>query len=572
MSEFSAYVGRIVISGAKDRHGLICVGVLLLIWLIVWIPRLSGPIDLRWDASTYYVLGTALAEGKGYRLLNEPGDIEAVQYTPLLPLIVAAHQRLMGTSDYFRVGSALRITYFLLSALFLFAAYALARKLLPPLYALLVGVMTALSFYGFFYPSDTLYAEMPFAVISMMFLLCYEHGDRAFGSVGLGFLGAIAYLLRTAGLALLFAWVAESLIRRRFWQAAIRITISAVPILLWQAHVWRVTRSHDYQHPFYSYQRAPYNYSNVPYGENSKLLDAFRPEFGRISSGTVARRIARNFAAIPLSLGESALVPSEFRIPGHGRKSSYALRACLVAAGAAAIVGAGLVATGRQWFLSLYFTAMAAVITLTPWQNQFWRYFAPVTPLTLTFLMFAGFRMRYWLGRRSAKWGRTLAAIITAPAVVAILLLQIIVATYFLHNMRPISYYDYDGRERTLHLLTYESPWHAIDPAFEWIRRHAAVNAVVATAVPHLAYIRSGHKAVLPPFELNPAMAQELLDQVPVSYLVLDEIIGPLISQHYAAPLVAENPDDWRLVFTAPDQKTRVYERVRRNVRPKEAT
>ena len=224
------------------------------------------------------MLGTALAEGKGYRLLNEPGDIEAVQYTPLLPLIVAAHQRLMGTSDYFRVGSALRITYFVLSALFLFAAYALARKLLPPLYALLVGVMTALSFYGFFYPSDTLYAEMPFAVISMMFLLCYEHGDRALGSVWLGFLGATAYLLRTAGLALLFAWVTESLIRRRFWQAAIRITISAVPILLWQAHVWRVTRSHDYQHPFYSYQRAPYNYSNVTYGENSKLLDAFRPE------------------------------------------------------------------------------------------------------------------------------------------------------------------------------------------------------------------------------------------------------------------------------------------------------
>ena len=80
----------------ERRQDLICGAALLLIWLAVSIPRLNGPIDLRWDAGTYYVLGTALAEGKGYRLLNEPGEIEAVQYPPLLPLIVAAHQRRYG--------------------------------------------------------------------------------------------------------------------------------------------------------------------------------------------------------------------------------------------------------------------------------------------------------------------------------------------------------------------------------------------------------------------------------------------------------------------------------------------
>src|ERR1700751_229105 len=88
------------------RNDLICGGVLLLVWLALWIPRLTGPINFRWDASAYYILGTALAEGKGYRLLSEPGQIEAVQYPPLLPAIVAAHQRVLGTNDYFKVGSA----------------------------------------------------------------------------------------------------------------------------------------------------------------------------------------------------------------------------------------------------------------------------------------------------------------------------------------------------------------------------------------------------------------------------------------------------------------------------------
>ena len=95
----------------ERRQDLMCGAVLLLIWLAVSIPRLNGPIDLRWDAGTDHVLGTALAEGKGYRLLNEPGEIEAVQYPPLLPLIVAAHQRVIGSSNYFEVGSGLRFRF-----------------------------------------------------------------------------------------------------------------------------------------------------------------------------------------------------------------------------------------------------------------------------------------------------------------------------------------------------------------------------------------------------------------------------------------------------------------------------
>ena len=71
---------------------------------------------------------------------------------------------------------------------------------------------------------------MPFAVAAMGFLLCQPRSGRPdFCGRQLGILGAAAYLLRTAGLALLLAWVAESLIRRRFRQAAIRALVSALP-------------------------------------------------------------------------------------------------------------------------------------------------------------------------------------------------------------------------------------------------------------------------------------------------------------------------------------------------------
>ena len=88
-------------------------------------------------------------------------------------------------------------------------------------------------------------------------------------------------------------------------------------------------------------------------------------------------------------------------------------------------------------------------------------------------------------------------------------------------------------------------------------------NAVIATTVPHLAYLRTGHKAVLPPFEPDPNVASRLLEEVPVNYLVLDTFGLPGISERYAAPVVAQRSQDWRLVFTAPDAMARVYERTR---------
>src|SRR2546423_11190207 len=73
--------------------------IVVAIALIVWLPRLSGPIDLRWDGGVYYLLGTSLATGQGYRIASEPGSPEAVQYPPLLPVAVALHERALGTTD-----------------------------------------------------------------------------------------------------------------------------------------------------------------------------------------------------------------------------------------------------------------------------------------------------------------------------------------------------------------------------------------------------------------------------------------------------------------------------------------
>jgi hypothetical protein len=546
--------------------------VLLILWLAVSLPRLHGPIDLRWDASAYYILGTALAEGKGYRLLNEPGNIEAVQYPPLLPLMVAIHQRIMGTSDYFAVGRALRLTYFLLSGIYLLVVYALARQMLSPLHSFFVGAITGLSFNSFFYPSETLYADLPFAFVSILFLLCHRNCNSAAHTVAAGGLACAAYLLRTAGIVLFAAWIIESLIRRRWKEATIRAAVAAIPILAWQCYILHVTRSQQYHHPVYSYQRASYYYSNVTYAENSSLKDPFQPELGRSKTSDLLIRIARNAAAIPMGLGESCWVGRPLLhfpllklsrvLPQNSREVISALLTVgLVMIGLGALLGAVIVASRGNWFISLYSGLTLALVLFTPWQSQFWRYLSPVAPITLIFLIVTLVIAGNALARRFTMQS-ALTNLLIRTIFIVMFLVQVGIAAVFLRNLLPVSYYDGDGRERTFHLLTYGAPDHSLDSAFEWVRRHATAGAVIATAVPHRAYLRTGHKAVLPPFEPDPDRAIQLLDQIPVSYLVVDDLKRPPISDRYAAPLVQRNPGDWKLVYTSPGKGTRVYERI----------
>jgi len=130
-------------------------GVIIAIAVALWAPRISGPIDLRWDAGAYYVLGTSLATGQGYRILSEPGSPEALQYPPLLPAIVAVCQRVLGSTDPDVVAPWLRILYAVLFLCYALAVLALAKSYVRPVFAVAAVALTLLHPY-IIYLSDLL--------------------------------------------------------------------------------------------------------------------------------------------------------------------------------------------------------------------------------------------------------------------------------------------------------------------------------------------------------------------------------------------------------------------------------
>src|SRR5262249_18832504 len=121
--------------------------------------------------------------------------------------------------------------------------------------------------------------------------------------IGAGACAIATYLLRTMGIALLAAWVVESLIQRQWKRATLRAAVALLPVLLWQGYVNWVKASDAYQHPAYAYQRAPYQNYNVTYSENMDFLDPYRPELGKATSAQRLKRAARNLIPIVQSLG-----------------------------------------------------------------------------------------------------------------------------------------------------------------------------------------------------------------------------------------------------------------------------
>ena len=255
----------------------------------LWFPRRFGPLDMRYDAGVYYILGTSLAEGRGYRILSEPGAIEAIQYPPGLSVIAAAAQKVAGTTDADTVGHLLRIGFAGMFLLLGFAIFFMAVRYVPPPWAAFAAAVTLLQGEMIFL-SDLFFAELPYALVTVLFFVVVPRAVPSATELPrsrlrralAGGLAVVGYLLRTAGVALFVAWVAEALLRRRIGRAALRAMVALMPLVAWQAYTVHVKHSEAYRHPAYPYQRAGYQFYNVSYLDNLIYKDPFIPEQGLI--------------------------------------------------------------------------------------------------------------------------------------------------------------------------------------------------------------------------------------------------------------------------------------------------
>jgi hypothetical protein len=559
MAKVSWLTRLMALSRQTRRWEWLLIVVLLMVASFSWCRRLSGPIDLRYDASTYFVLGTSLAEGKGYRLLNEPGELQATQYPPLLPFIVAVHERVLGTSDLIIVGHWLRMTWFLGYLAFTLSVYFMLKRYLSRGYAFVGTLICLLSLY-IYLMSNQLAPEVLFCLTSCLFFLSSGSTNATRNSVFAFLFATASYALRTIGIALFAAWVADALLRRRFSQAFLRLALSLVPIICWQSYIHQVESSHDYKSPPYQYQRAPYLFYNVSYSKNIfALKDSFQPEEGAATGEDITRRFLANLTRIPGKIGEAMTVERKcWLIPFSGHlPAQLGLSFLLGTIGCIVFLGIGVQLARHEWSVPVYVLLSVAAISLTPWPIQLVRYLTPLCP----FFVVAFFTATRWLGLLAAKMTPGQLRIVWVRLLLLfgsiILIHQLVVFYRFTRYVDRVVYKLPDGREARLNVFGYFPSERALNIGLDWMMKEAGTK-VVASSTPQWVYLRTGSKAVMPPFEINPEKAQAMLDSVPVTFLMLEEGF----TKRYVSGVLQRHPELWREVYSNRDGKFKIYRRV----------
>jgi hypothetical protein len=539
--------------------------------LLTWLPRLGGPIDLRWDGGVYYVLGTSLADGAGYRLLNEPGDITANQYPPLFPAIIALHQKVAGTSDPTEVGRLLRVTFLLLSIGLGIGLYALFRRYVGPWFAG-VGAAVCMLHTSTVFITDIGFAELPFTLVTVLFFLVERGDDRSLPrAVAAGALAVAAFLLRTTGVALLAAWVISGLLQRRLLVAAARFVVVVPFVLAWQIYTGAVERQPAYEAPSYSYQRADYLFYNVKYARNVTFRNPDRPDQGHLSVPGLAGRLARNLLTAPRYAAETiSAVRDDWRrpwqslsaLPAVGRLFSRPLLDVgLFLFGGLVLAGLARQLHVRDYAMALYVLLYVAAICVTPWvfSDRYWIPLAPMMIVALTHLLgFIGEKSAARAGPRFRRWAPSL----LVGGVCLVLIVQVAsLRRLFRDQHQAVTYLDRQGRAVSYDLFYYRDTYRALDDAIDWLREDAPPNAIVAASMPHWVYLRSGLKSIMPPFEPDPVTALRLLESVPVRYLLVDGRTGSF-TRVFGLPAVSLAPDRWESVFEDVAGEVEVFRRV----------
>jgi hypothetical protein len=547
----------------------ISITILLLAVLSLWAARAQGPIDLRYDAGVYYLTGEALGSGFGYRLLSEPGNINAIQYPPLLPTLVALVQLATNSSDPEIVGRVLRLIYFVFSIVYTLSNYALARTFLTPCWAVFAAAVPTLHVHTVFM-SDLLFAELPYSLFTILFFLSAgrEASQREFGPRFwvAAILAPAAFFLRTSGLALLGAWIIDNSLRGYWRRAAIGVLISLLSVGGWQGYVWAIKHDSRYENPAYAYQRAAYQFYNVGYIENVLYVDPFQPELGRVDLYHFASRAAHNLRPLIGRIGETLSADRSWGRSEESESSIFirsVLKAFWLGPHAvllfAALSGVGLLlmVLRRQWLIPAYALASLLLIVITPWPAQFLRYLSPLAPV---FGIAAAVALSTVTTKLRAKPLLVKIPVIAISAVIVVIQVFAL-SKMFKTDFNRVSYRGKNGHEISYHLFFYNRSWKAQDQAIDWLLANASPEDIVVTSTPHWVFIRTGLKAVMPPFEADPVLAQQLLDSVPTKYLVIDSLGFIDVSRRYGMPVVETFSQRWKEVYTSPDQSARVFQR-----------
>ena len=203
---------------------------------------------------------------------------------------------------------------------------------------------------------------------------------------------------------------------------------------------------------------------------------------------------------------------------------------------------------GEARLIGIYLSIAIAMVCVTPWSGQVLRYLAPVLPFIALAFLTCMERVQELSRSRSAGKGRLLAS-----AVSLLIPLLIFSESFFslktgIRSFREVAIYENKaGIQRNYWLIHYPRSFSSVEAGLKWLAGHADRQSIVAVSMPQWVYLKTGLRTVMPPLESDPLKAQQLIDSVPASYLILDRMIMESSFNNAFPALVQNSPEKFFL-------------------------
>ena len=433
------------------------------LWQFGDVPRFG---DLH-DDSLYFVSAKSLADGGGYRIESLPGEPPQTKYPPLYPLLLSVAWRLDPQFPG-NLPVAAWISWLALPAVLVQLAALYPSLGISGVRARLLLFLFAANPYVILF-STQLLSEMPFLALALGAMLLAERAAKGSTSAAIasGTIAGLAYLTRSAGLALLAAGVIYLWPVRKQRRIAILFGAAMLPFVAgWM--LW--ARLH---------QTATTDPALIYY------LDYFRYEIYSVSWRDLHLILWKNLDAFLWGLG-GLILPKV--LDSQFLKILSQVLAVAMISGVVRLVRRGL---GTLYALFAAITAVLLLIWHFP-PNE--RFVLPLMPLALAGLWTEADHLAGMLRTALRHPERSQRAVAAGFAAVV---LAIGVGCLGLQGLMDLSFLPADAIQHRARKIQNSA-------AYAWIRAQVPANASLLAADDAVLYLNTGRHAMSKP--LPPAL------------------------------------------------------------------
>lgn len=451
------------------------------------------------DNVVYVILAESISSGKGYKDLYLPDEPPNTQYPFGFPLILVPFVLIFGTNIVI-----LKLVVLLTGLGALYFMVKICEELFKDKLYLLIASYISIPIMITY--NHWILSEMPFIFLSLaaVFLLMKSEKDGKILDY-LAFLCSIyAFFIRTAGIALIIGIVLWLLLKKRYRQLLIFITLFLVIFVPWQIRTAGVERGGGYI-------------------EQLLAKNPYQMEQGRINILDFLERIWENILYYALTGLPSSLLP--LIRAGILRIIAGVLFTILI------IIGF-ITRIKRYAVFDVYF--VFAIIVLLAWPHV-WssdRFLMTILPLLVIYIFSA---LLWMVSKVKVKYViEAFAALIICLNIVRMTTIVRYSTTY------NIAYLKGDR------LAGYNLDWRRYFELIDWIRRRTPPGSIIMARKPEFVYLLSRRKSFIYPFTTDHKEIRQSIEEC--DYIILDNFTWTMTTVFYLLPVLEEDPDKYLIM------------------------